>query len=130
MAAAVGTFGGHSCKNGDLLIATGTETDGIITSGLTWTYVPSGDNTDTHYTISNNGGSTITLKPNVGTDTTSVTLTAGTNIDVTGSAGKITIGHADVNHNTSTGTAVSGYGKSFKAITDITVNDQGHVTDI
>lgn len=132
MAAVVGTFGGHSCKSGDLLIATGTETNGVITSGLTWTYVPSGDDTDTHYTISNNNSTTITLKPTVGSDTTSVTLAAKDEnpITVTGSAGKITIGHADVAKSTSTGTAVSGYGKSFNAVTGVTVNAQGHVTNV
>lgn len=132
MAAVVGTFGGHSCKSGDLLIATGTETDGVITSGLTWTYVPSGDDTDTHYTIGNNNSTTITLKPTVGSDTTSVAFAAKDNnpITVTGSAGKITIGHADVDNDTSTGTAVSGYGKSFTAVTGVTVNAQGHVTNV
>lgn len=134
MAAAVGTFGGHSCKSGDLLIATGTETDGVITSGLTWTYVPSGDDTDTHYTINNNNGTTITLKPSVGSNSTSVAFAAGTGITVTGSAGKITVGHADVTKDnttgTSTGTAVSGYGGKFNAITGVSVNAQGHVTNV
>lgn len=132
MAAAVGTFGTHNCKIGDLLIATGTETNGIITSGLAWTYVPSGDDTDTHYTIGNNNSTTITLKPTVGSDTTSVTLAAKDEnpITVTGSAGKITIGHADVAKSNSTGTAVSGYGKSFNAVTGVTVNAQGHVTNV
>lgn len=132
MAAAVGTFGTHNCKIGDLLIATGTETDGVITSNLAWTYVPSGDDTDTHYTIGNNNSTTITLKPSVGSDTTSVAFAAKDKnpITVTGSAGKITIGHADVKNDTSTGTAVSGYGKSFKAVTGVTVNAQGHVTNV
>lgn len=130
MAAAVGTFGTHSCKIGDLLIATGKETDGIITSGLTWTYVPSGDDTDTHYTIGNNNGTTITLKPSIGSDSTSVAFVAGTATTVTGSAGKITVGHADVTNNTSAGTAVSGYGGKFNAVTGVTVNAQGHVTNV
>lgn len=134
MAAAVGTFGGHSCKSGDLLIATGKETNGVITSGLTWTYVPSGDDTDTHYTINNNNGTTITLKPSVGSNSTSVAFAADTGITVTGSAGKITVGHADVTKDnttgTSTGTAVSGYGGKFNAITGVSVNAQGHVTNV
>lgn len=32
--------------SGDLLIATGTETDGVITSNLKWDYIPSGYNAD------------------------------------------------------------------------------------
>lgn len=40
------------CKAGDLLIATGEETEGVIPSNkLVWTYVPSGDDTDTHYNL-------------------------------------------------------------------------------
>lgn len=130
MAAAIGDFGGHSCKNGDLLIATGTETNGIITSGLTWTYVPSGDDTDTHYTIGSGNTTTITLAPTVGSDSTSVTLAAGTAASVTGSGDTITISHSDIAHSASTETAVSGYGASFNAVTGVTVNAQGHVTEI
>lgn len=130
MAAAVGTFGSHSCKIGDLLIATGTEVNGVITSGLTWTYVPSGDDTDTHYTIGNNNGTTITLTPSVGSDSTSVALAAGTATSVTGSANKITIGHANVANGTSAGAAVTGYGEKFNAVTGVTVNAQGHVTNV
>lgn len=130
MAAAVGTFGAHSCKIGDLLIATGKETDGVITSNLAWTYVPSGDDTDTHYTIGSGNTTTITLTPSVGSDSTSVALAAGTATSVTGSGNKITIAHSNVTNSTSTGTAVSGYGKSFNAVTGVTVNAQGHVTDV
>jgi len=122
MAAAVGTFGSHACKIGDLLIATGTETNDVITSDLAWTYVPSGDDTDTHYSIGNNNSTTITLTPSVGSDSTSVALAAGTATSVTGSANKITIGHADVTNGTSAGTAVSGYGGKFNAVTGVTVN--------
>lgn len=130
MAAAVGTFGSHACKIGDLLIATGTETNDVITSDLAWTYVPSGDDTDTHYSIGNNNSTTITLTPSVGSDSTSVALAAGTATSVTGSANKITIGHADVTNGTSAGTAVSGYGGKFNAVTGVTVNAQGHVTNV
>lgn len=40
----------HTAYTGDLLIATGTETDGVL-SAITWTYVPSGDDAklDTTY---------------------------------------------------------------------------------
>lgn len=33
-------------SKGDVLIATGTETDGVITSGLKWEVIPAGDDTD------------------------------------------------------------------------------------
>ncbi|MGN1342642.1 MAG: hypothetical protein ACI4VL_05400 [Bacilli bacterium] len=48
--AAEGTYGGHYCDIGDLLIATGTEgAEGTIIGDIVWTYVPSGDDVDTTY---------------------------------------------------------------------------------
>lgn len=129
MVAVAGSYGTHSCDVGDLLIATGAEANGIITGTITWTYVPSGDDTDTHYTLSNNSGTTISLKVD-GTSTTSgaVQIAAGTTMSVAGGQNKITIGHANVAHTPSSGDAVTGWGGKFNAITGITVNAQGHVT--
>jgi hypothetical protein len=50
--ATAGTYAGIDAEVGDLFIATGTETNGVISSGLAWTYIPSGDDVDTKYSIS------------------------------------------------------------------------------
>lgn len=129
MVALAGTYGSHSCDVGDLLIATGTETNGIITGTITWTYVPSGDDTDTQYDFGNNSSTTISLTPKgTSTATGSVQIAAGTAMSTTGSAGKITIGHANVASTATPGAAVTGWAGKFNAITGITVNAQGHVT--
>ena len=48
--ATVGTYEDIAVSIGDLFIATGTEgNDGYISSGLTWTYIASGSDTDTTY---------------------------------------------------------------------------------
>lgn len=129
MVAVAGNYGSHACDVGDLLIATGTETNGVITGNITWTYVPSGDDTDTQYTLDNNSSTTISLTPK-GSSTSSgtVQIAAGTAISATGGAKKITIAHANVTSTPAIGTAVSGWAGKFNAITGITVNAQGHVT--
>ena len=44
---------------------------------------------------------------------------------------KVTVDHSDVTNTASTGTALTpGYGANFNVITGVTVNDQGHVTDV
>jgi hypothetical protein len=48
---------------GDLFIATGTEADGVITSGLVWTYVPAGNDYDSQYYLEHNAN-VVTLKGN------------------------------------------------------------------
>lgn len=129
--AQIGTYGTYNCDIGDLLIATGTEVDGVIFGAITWTYVPSGDDTDTQYTFTNDGTNNATLNLTVkgaSDPTGSVTFEGGTAITLAGEVGKITINHGDVSTTPSTGDAVSGYGGTFNAITGLTVNAQGHVT--
>lgn len=48
---------------GDLFIATGTEVDGVITSGLVWTYIPAGNDYDSQYYLTHNN-TTVTLTGN------------------------------------------------------------------
>ena len=132
--------GGSKAHQGDLLIATGSENaDGVLTS-ITWNYVPSGDDTVTDTTYSFNtapASNRFAITNNVGTGGLQVTYTDGTAIDVvstdasaSGVSGmSVAINHADVSHTDSTGTAVTG-SDSFKAITKVEVNAQGHVTEV
>lgn len=133
---------GKTANTGDLLIATGTENaEGILTS-VTWTYVPSGDDTttDTQYTWTVNASTkSAVVSGNPGGTKYQYKLVEGaaTTIDVTTNSTndlyQATISHADVecaetdkdvdlsqSSNTLTVTAVSG----------LTVNDQGHVTAV
>lgn len=131
-----GSYGGHSCDVGDLLIATGTETNGVISTGLTWTYVPSGDDTDTQHNISVVDGddlADIVLGNNTGTATTKVTVKGGTAINIDGDDTNdiITVSHEDVSRTDGTVTAVSpAHGKSFTVVDTVETNSQGHVTSV
>lgn len=126
--AVTGTYAGIIAEAGDLFIATGTETNGVITSDLTWTYIPSGDDIDTKYSISA-ANNKVVLKSSVAGDSdTSVEFTAGTALEVSTTSGKIDYKHSDVEHTPTTSTASPAANETFTAIDSITVNNQGHVT--
>lgn len=126
--AVAGSYAGITAEAGDLFIATGTETNGVITSGLTWTYIPSGDDVDTKYSISA-ANNKVVLKSSVAGDAdTSVEFTAGTALEVSTTDGKIDYKHADVECTPATSTASPAANETFTAIDSITVNGQGHVT--
>ena len=123
---------------GDLLIATGTETNGIITSDLKWSYVPAGDDAehDTHYTWDSDATNNKKTLTEAGTvNVGSWQLKAGTNtpIDIssTDSNGAMitTIKHADVSHTDSSGGTENSV-LSLTVVSGVEVNDQGHVTDV
>ena len=124
-------------KKGDLIIATGTETNGVL-SAVKWSYVPSGDDAqmDTTYTWTATAG---TNKIVVTNDDSSdavggIELKAGTAMAVAstapnGNSLSTTISHADVSNKQTTGEAVSETLK-FNAVTGVAVNAQGHVTEV
>lgn len=133
--ASAGTYGDHQCDVGDLLIAIGTEEDGVITSTtLEWTYIPSGDDTDSQYSLSA-ANNTITL-----TNTTSnksagtAVIAAGASnddIEVSTASGTITVAHKDydtpdVNSNTELKPA---HGGSFTILEGVTT-ENGHITGV
>jgi hypothetical protein len=123
-----GTYGTHSCDIGDLLIATGTETNGVISSNLIWTYVPSGDDVDTkyHLTVANN---TITLNNSVDNGKNNVIFGAGEDLTVSTTDSTITYTHkdyADITPGTATGATPANGGK-FTVVDSIETNN-GHVT--
>ena len=123
---------------GDLYIASGTETNGVITSGLTWTYVPAGDDTDTQYTftVSENAtthAATISAVPDPSNSNETVAvIVGGTDITAGVNGSTITLNHDTISGLPSTAqgsnsNTTPSYGQSFK-IPQITVNDRGHVT--
>ena len=120
---------------GDLLIATGTETNGVITSGLKWSYVPAGDDAerDTTYTWTGTAASNKKVLQTVGAgEAGSWQLTAGTAMTVssTGTDNMVTtIGHADVTHTDADGEEQNNV-QSLTVVSGVDVNAQGHVTKV
>lgn len=127
--ATAGNYGTYSCDVGDLLIATGTETDGVISSGLTWTWVPSGDDVDTKYnlTVANN---TITLGNSVDNAKDNVVFSAGDDLTVSTTGSTITYKHAvyeEVTPEAAANGATPANGGKFTVVDSIETNN-GHVT--
>ena len=125
-------------KVGDMLIARGTEVNGVITSDLEWTYIPAGNDSlaDVTYeatvTTANNS---LELHNERGASIAQIQLVAGTDVSISSALGAndddtvlvSTINHASITTTTST-TAVQNR-TSFDAIKSLTI-DNGHVTNI
>ena len=136
-----GTGSGTTVKTGDLLIVSASSTtvsDGNVTAGLKWDVVPSGDETDTTYTIDTSetygfkvheettandiGG----LKLAQGTQMALSELTDNDNIKT------VTVAHGSISTSATTGTAITqsnGQNQTFSAVTAVTTNN-GHVTGV
>lgn len=135
--AEAGTYNGQECKLGDLLIATGEEENGVISGTITWTYIPSGDDTDTQYSISVGGvedAATVILHPSTNTGDDSVTIAGGTTINVALGTDSITINHENVTRNDGDKLddetpAHDGTGR-VTVVDSVVTNDQGHVTAV
>lgn len=128
MVATKGSYGTYNCGVGDLLIATGIEENGVITSGLKWTYVPAANDTDTKYSmsVSNN---TITLSNNVDGKKDTVAFDAGTDLEVSTSDNTVTYSHATYEAVTP-GTATEAKpanGGNFTVVDSIETSN-GHIT--
>lgn len=127
-----GVYNGQTCRVGDLLIATGVETDGVITSDLAWTYVPSGDDIDSQYEMSV-ADNTITLT-NITSDDVAgtATIAQGNDIVVTTEGSTITIAHEKFEAPTKaadvTADHSADYGVKEITVLDSITTDNGHVT--
>lgn len=138
------TYDGKKGYVGDLFIATGTETNGVITSGLAWTLVPSGNYPDTQYAmtvVSGTGKGMLQLR---GTDDYNVQVdfvgegplsVVGTPA-ATGVNGKIAISHAGiasgVDADTEYGPSAGGTlnsGDKF-IVPSVTFDDYGHIAAV
>lgn len=130
----IGTVPSSGTIVGDMFIASGNETNGVITSNLKWTYIPSGnDSLDAvTYTTQVTPENNLMVLKNVDRDTiASLQFSAGSGIvlsSTTAAAGMVTnIAHDTYTATTSTTTASSS--ESFTAITGLTLTN-GHVTGI
>lgn len=133
----VGTDGvtyatGKTAKAGDLLIAQGTEDDtGVITSGLKWDYVPSGDEKDTTYSMSVSGN-VLSLTPSTGAAQTVTFAGDGTYITANTSGSTVTFSHATlqsaISEGVTTPTTSLAFGSKVKLIDKIVTDGAGHIT--
>jgi len=87
--------------------------------------------------ITNIESTTFTLPNDITVNDSTITIAAGTALTTGGtfttnqsSDGTITINHDDVTSTTSTAGATLTYAGTFAAISGVTVNDQGHVTNV
>ena len=127
----------NGTKVGDMVIAKGTETNGVIGNNLTWTYIPAGNDSladVTYHGVANASDNSLSLANVGGTSVAKIALTAGTDVVITPDASTSTILDATIAHRTittsTTATANLSSGvASFTAIKELTVNN-GHVTAI
>lgn len=120
-------------SSGDIIIANGTEVDGVITSGLEWIVVP-GFEVDTTYTLSTTGNA-IHLKDNDANDAGTISLVDDDVVVLTtveeNNTYKIKAEHAKITKNDANGTANPlDYNEEFSAITGVTYDDYGHVSGV
>lgn len=124
-------------KVGDLYIASGTETNGQITSGLSWTLVKAGERDTTYNFQTANIDSAPSIQYQVaGTNgwNTMASIVGGTKLTTSLSNGTITINHDSIANLPSTAqgdnssiTSALAFGGRFK-VPSVTVDGQGHVT--
>ena len=151
MVAADGTVNAQSVKKGDLFIATGAEgADGYIPSdGITWTYVPSGDDNYQNSTYEGNatpGSNKWGIKEVSGSSVGDIQLVAGTNMSISSTLGGpdknstaamiTTINHGSVGAvsvtDTTNATPQGGPTETstFTAVTGVGRDSNGHVASV
>lgn len=125
------TGSGKTGKSGDLFIATGTETNGVIPSAnIVWTYVPSGDDAaiDTQYKVVTSANS-FDIQDTINNSSIGKITWTG-DVQAVTSSGGVTVSHKAVTRNDSAVTTVEGEVTSITAVTDVTTSATGHVTDV
>lgn len=134
MVSAAGTYGpsNKECEIGDLWIATGTEgTDGYITAAsLKWTYVPSGDDIDTQYTLEAKTNGINLRRSTDGSSAGDATFSGSKKIVMTQTGTKFDFSHDAqvVTKSTDASNTALGHGTTFTAVNDVTYDAYGHIT--
>lgn len=129
MVAADTTVNAQAVKKGDLFIATGTEgADGYIpSSGITWTHVPSGDDSfenSTYEGIATPGSNTWGIQEASSDQLVgNIQLVAGTNMSISSK-----LGGADENITASMITTINHGSVGAASVTEATVNDTSDTT--
>lgn len=134
MVSSAGAYGpdNKTCEVGDLWIATGTEgTDGYITTAtLKWTYVPSGDDIDTQYTLESKTNGINLRRSTDGASAGDATFSGSNKVVMNQSGTKFDFSHATqvVTNSTDTTSKALGHGSAFTAVNDVTYDAYGHIT--
>ena len=128
MVAADTTVNSKAVKNGDLFIATGVEgADGYIPSdGITWTYVPSGDDNFQNSTYEGNAtpeSNKWGIKEVSGSSVGDIQLVAGTNMSISSK-----LGGANGNSTAAMITTINHGSVGAASVTEPTVNDTSDTT--
>lgn len=129
---------GTTARNGDLIIATGTENENGIIETPTWDIIQSGAETDTTYTLAvaaaatTNNGADISIVDSVNNNAQLAHFVGDTIISVTANVAttEIAISHAE------SGVTSGTYGNSTTSVAaggsisipSITVDEKGHIT--
>ena len=128
MVAADTTVNSKAVKNGDLFIATGPEgADGYTPSdGITWTYVPSGDDSFKNSTYEGNatpGSNKWGIKEVAGSSIGDIQLVAGTNMSISSK-----LGGPNGNSTAAMITTINHGSVGAASVTEATVNDTSDTT--
>ena len=128
MVAADTTVNAKAVKKGDLFIATGEEgADGYIaSSGITWTHVPSGDDSYKNSTYEGNatpGSNKWGIKEVSGSSVGDIQLVAGTNMSISSK-----LGGANGNSTAAMITTINHGSVGAASVTEATVNDTSDTT--
>lgn len=125
--------GSQKAGAGDLLIATGSEVNGVITSNLAWTYVPSANEIDTTYKLRVSGTNIVLTDSGNESDNVAI-LGDGTHIATAQAAGEeygIVISHKDVARNDGEKGAITpAAGTTFDIVQSVVSDSKGHVTKV
>lgn len=128
-----GTLVQTGAKVGDLFIATGTETDGKITSNLEWKYVPAG-NDDLYQYSAVASDSKFTLVQSFASEESDVgAIAIGDGLTGSANGTTLTIAHPTKTVSAKTSSAslsAANTTQTFSAISGVTYDDYGHVTAI
>ena len=127
---------GVYAQTGDLVIATGTETNGVLTS-ITWEVIPAG-NEDTLYKLEKTtNGFQLQETTGAGAVKGSVSFDEDEYIDVTvggsGQTATVKVAHKDVASTQTTGAAKTqtpGTELTVPVVTSVTIDDKGHATEV
>lgn len=123
---------GEYAYHGDMIIANGVETNGVITSGLTWIVVD-GEEENTTYTLKANDN-TITLKEDDGSVVSTLTLNDDDVVILTSANDTITATHktytAKNTEDMVAEEAALNHEGTFTAVTGFVSDSHGHVTEV
>ena len=124
-----GTYGNVACGVGDILIANGTETNGVLTS-ITWDHIDTSDFEDTTYDLQATNNEII-LHNNVTLGDDKITVTDDDVVILTANNGVLNGAHKQVTIANPAATEEElDHAEAFTVITGLQDDGHGHITEI